>query len=231
MHMEKIDVLDKGYVRLARVFGSEIDIVNAARVSYDKEAKYDKITDSDARLIRFLKREGHVSPFRHVNVTFEVYAPLMVARQWYKHVVGAAALEDGSAWNESSRRYVTEEPTFYIPESHQWRGKPANSKQGSDEPVDYKVGRRLMIELMDYVDKGIKLYDDAQVQGVCAEQARLFLPAYGMYVRWRWTPSLDAVMHFLNLREAHDSQKEIQEYAIAVGKLVRPHFPTVFGLI
>jgi thymidylate synthase (FAD) len=226
---DRVDVLDKGYVRLTGSMGSELDIVNAARVSFEKESTGKYITDSDARLIRFLKREGHWSPFRHVHVGLEFYAPLMVARQAYKHVVGAATLEEGSSWNESSRRYVTEIPTFYVPE--EWRRAPENKKQGSGDRLDLEVERQLTFDLIEYIDKSMEYYDKAVAAGVCTEQARLFLPSYGMYVRWRWTPSLDAVMHFLNLRLDSHAQREIQEYAEALLELVQPRFPTVFEAI
>lgn len=222
--MEKLDVLDKGYVRLAQTTGSDLSVVNAARVSYDKQSN--ELTDKDRGLIRFLLREGHTSPFRHASVSFEVYAPLMVARQWYKYIVGSDHTMDG--WNESSRRYITEEPAFYIPGKDEWRTAPENSKQGSGEPLDAHEGTLLTVDLMDYVARGEYLYERALARGVCAEQARLFLPAYGMYVRWWWTASLQSVLHFLNQRMEHDAQKEIQLYAQAVRELVQPLFPATF---
>lgn len=228
---EIINVLDKGYVRLVNVMGSDLSVANSARVSYDKEST--ELSEKDARLIRFLAREGHTSPFRHATLQFEMYAPLMVARQHWKYVVGSDHTMD--AWNESSRRYVTEEPAFYIPNPNEWRSTPENSKQGSGKPIDeinaengypdIDAGLYYTKALMEHVDKGLELYDSAMGAGVCAEQARLFLPAYGMYVRYYWTASLQSVAHFLQQRLAHDSQVEIQEYAKAVKELVEPHFP------
>jgi len=133
------------------------------------------------------------------------------------------------AWNESSRRYITEDPMFYIPKENEWRSVPENKKQGSGEPIDSVKGRELTDKLLDYVLKGLDLYEEALESGVCAEQARLFLPAYGMYVRWYWTASLQGVCHFLNQRLAHDAQVEIQEYAKAVFQLVKPLFPVSVG--
>ncbi|MCY7423509.1 FAD-dependent thymidylate synthase [Bacillus amyloliquefaciens] len=218
---EKINVLDNGYVRLTNVMGSDLSIVNSARVSYDKEST--DLDEKDIRLIKFLAREGHTSPFRHATLQFEVYAPLMVARQHWKYIVGSDHTMD--AWNESSRRYVTEEPAFYIPQADEWRSAPENSKQGSGNVVDKELGAELWDRLDDYVSTGEALYNEAMELGVCAEQARLFLPAYGMYVRYYWTASLQSVVHFLNQRLAHDSQVEIQEYAKAVYSLVKPKFP------
>jgi len=222
---EMINVLDKGYVRLTNVMGSDLSVVNSARVSYDKESQ--ELTDKDERLIKFLAREGHTSPFRHATLQFEVYAPLMVARQHWKYIVGSDHTMD--AWNESSRRYVTEDPTFYIPQADEWRSAPENSKQGSGETLPTKHGEIATQDLLDYVAFGERLYERAMNSGVCAEQARLFLPAYGMYVRYYWTASLASVAHFLNQRLAHDSQVEIQEYAKAVYELVQPKFPVSLG--
>jgi thymidylate synthase (FAD) len=218
---EIINVLDKGYVRLVNVMGSDLSVANSARVSYDKEST--ELSEKDARLIRFLAREGHTSPFRHATLQFEMYAPLMVARQHWKYVVGSDHTMD--AWNESSRRYITEEPTFYIPGPYEWRSAPENSKQGSGEAIGVHDGRILSYELMKYIEEGERLYKEAMEYGACAEQARLFLPAYGMYVRYYWTASLQSVAHFLRQRLAHDSQVEIQEYAKAVKALAEPHFP------
>lgn len=225
--MNKIDVLDKGYVRLVNTMGSDLTPVNAARVSYDKEST--ELTEKDIRLIKFLAREGHTSPFRHAMTQFEVYAPLMVARQWFKYIIGSSHQEGTGdsmeAWNESSRRYITEEPNFYIPNHDEWRSAPDNSKQGSGTPVSVGLGRTLTDELLKYVEDGLELYEHALKYGACAEQARLFLPAYGMYVRWYWTASLQSVCHFLNQRLEHDAQKEIQLYAKAVLELIRDKFP------
>lgn len=216
-----INVLDKGYVRLVDTMGCDLSVVNSARVSYDKEST--ELTDKDIRLIKFLAREGHTSPFRHATLQFEIYAPLMVARQHWKYIVGSDHTMD--AWNESSRRYVTEEPTFYIPTADEWRGAPENSKQGSGSVVKKFVGERATSALMKHIERSEELYNYAIKQGVCAEQARLFLPAYGMYVRYYWTASLQSVAHFLNQRLAHDAQVEIQSYAKAVLELSKEIFP------
>ena len=225
--MAMIDVLDKGYVRLVNHMGSDLTVANAARVSYAKESK--ELSDKDIRLIKFLAREDHTSPFRHAMLQFEVYAPLMVARQWWKYVVGSAHYEGTGdsleAWNESSRRYITEEPSFYVPQRDEWRGKPENSKQGSGELIDFELGDAYTAQLMELIELGMQRYEAALQDGICAEQARLFLPAYGMYVRWYWTASLQSICHFLNQRLEHDAQKEIQLYAKAVLELSSSVFP------
>jgi thymidylate synthase (FAD) len=219
--MDKIEVLDKGYVRLVDVLGNDLSVVNAARVSYDKESA--EFTDKDVKLINFLIKEGHTSPLRHAALTFEVYAPLMVARQWWKYAVSSTHVDDQNGWNESSRRYITEQEEFYIPDEKSWRSKPENSKQGSGAPI--LNGKQFTIDLANYVKLGEELYDRALGQDIAPELARLFLPAYGMYVRWRWTVSLQGVITFLDQRLPHDAQVEIQEYAKAVSKLTADAFP------
>ena len=220
MHKE---VLDKGYVRLVNSWGTELDIVNAARVSYDKESV--ELTEKDDSLINYLVKHKHDSTLRHCGFTFEVYAPLMVARQWYKHAVSSTHVEDQLGWNESSRRYVTENEEFYLPKGDEWRSKPENSKQGSGEPLSSDIGGWFTNKLFDTIESSKALYEKAMTAGIAPEQARLFLPAYGMYVRWRWTVSLNAALHFLTLRQGHGAQSEIVDYADVVGELVKEKFP------
>jgi thymidylate synthase (FAD) len=222
-----ITVLNNGYVRLVDVMGSDLSVVNAARASFAKESK--EMTVNDGRLLDFLVRENHMSPFRHAFMTFEMKAPLMVARQHWKYVVGADHTMD--SWNESSRRYITMDPEFYVPTNDQWRLAPDNKKQGSGGPIDPWTGSLLTQQLQDYISQGEALYSMAMENGVAAEQARLFLPAYGMHVVYRWSASLQSVALFLNQRLAEDSQKEIQEYARAVYSLIVDKFPVCIELL
>src|SRR5690554_3651985 len=221
----KINVLDKGYIRLRDVMGDDTTIANAARVSFDKRTE--ELTEKDERLIAFLAREGHESPFRHASLQFEVYAPLMVARQWWKYVVGSDHVMD--AWNESSRRYITENNEFYIPQADEWRSYPDNVKQGSGEPIEDEEGNILTKQLLAHVDRGVDLYERAMAKGVAPEQARLFLPAYGLYVRWFWTASLQSVAHLIKQRTAPDAQYEFRQYAEAVKELAYEKFPVSLG--
>ena len=227
--LTKIDVLDKGYVRLVDTLGNDLSIVNAARVSYDKESA--EFTEKDVKLIEFLIREDHTSPLRHAALTFEVYAPLMVARQWWKYAVASTHIDDQNGWNESSRRYITEKEEFYIPDYDEWRSAPLNSKQGSGSPVDARSGLELYSSLSDHIDRSVTLYQQALEMNVAPELARLFLPAYGVYVRYRWTVSLQGVINFLAQRLEHDAQVEIQAYAKAVKSLTEKAFPTVMRIL
>lgn len=223
--MNSIDVLGNGYVRLVDHMGSDLSIANAARASFAKEST--SFNESDERLIAFLAREGHTSPFRHAFATFEFKAPLFVARQHWKYIVGSDHTMDG--WNESSRRYITMEPEFYIPEPHQWRTAPENKKQGSGEPIDATKGVFLTDMLRDFIQSGEDLYEMMiNEYNIAPEQARLFLPAYAMHVVYRWSASLQSIALFLNQRLDHDAQYEIQLYAKAVQELITPEYPVSF---
>jgi len=214
---------DKGYVGLKDHMGTDLSTTRAARVSYNKDSE--EWNGKEERLLNFLIREGHTSTLRHATLSFEVYAPMMVKNQWIKHAIGSSHLEDGLAWNESSRRYVTEEPEFYVPAGTDWRSKPANSKQGSGGVLLESMGGVFTEDLHQTITLSVKLYEEAMANGVAPEQARLFLPAYAMYIRWIWTTSLAGVLSFLEQRLASDSQFEIQEFAKAVEIITADKFP------
>lgn len=226
--------LDKSYVRLEAITGTDLTAVNAARVSYDK--KVYEFSEKDKRLIRFLAQNAHTSPFRHAFATFEIYVPLFIARQHWKHIIGSDHEElpfDGvpprrdpfTAWNETSRRYVTEEPQFYVVPPDGWRSAPENKKQGSGEPLPIEIGQKLTEELLKAYDEGVQRYEKAMEMGVAPELARLFLPAYGLQVRYYWSASLQGIAHFLHLRLGKDAQSEIQALAKAVYELTVKYFP------
>lgn len=214
-------VLDKGGVRLVDWMGDDLSLVNAARASYGKRST--EMTPGNERLIHFLGSGGHTSPARHAFLTFEIKAPLEVARQHWKYVVGSDHTMDG--WNEASGRYITKQDEFYLPDEFQWRSKPENSKQGSGDLLSNDIGFYLTDKLSDFYEKGEALYQDALSMGVAPEMARLFLPAYGLYTYYRWSCSLQSVFHFLNQRLASDAQHEITAYAKVVYDMVEPRFP------
>ena len=216
-----MQVLDHGYIKTVDIMGSDLSVVNAARVSYDKEST--ELSYKDKKLIEFLVKNYHDSPLRHAAMTFEVYAPLEVKNQWIKHMVASTHLDDQFGWNESSRRYVTEGPQFYVP--IKFDTAPENSKQGTGESMDFWESEKWRVVLDSFQARGQELYEQAMADGVAPEQARLFLPAYGLYVRWRWTASLNALLNFLSLRLGHGAQKEITQYAIALEILMEQHFP------
>jgi thymidylate synthase (FAD) len=220
-----INCLDHGYVRWVDGMGDDLSVVNAARASYMKESREFDGELNDSGLLKFLWRENEMSPFRHATMTLEVYAPLMVARQWWKYVVGSNH-DPLLGWNESSRRYVTEEPQYYTP----WFRKITEAgKQGSREPVEVGVQTFWRLQLEELQDESIKLYEKAIETGIAPEQARVFLLGYGLYVRWRWTCSLQGCIHFLHQRmERKKAQHEIAEYADAVYDLAARRYPKVF---
>lgn len=225
---KRIPVLDKGYVELVDSMGGDLSVANAARASFAKRSY--EFSQADKKLVEFLSREDHSSPFRHAFVSFEIKAPIMVARQWWKYVVGSDHTMDG--WNEASRRYVTMEPEFYIPKPNEWRSSPENKKQGSGEPVNGDLGNMTSIMMEETAAVGLARYNEALEHGICAEQARGFLPAYFMYTNWWWSTSLQGVLHFLNQRLEEDAQVEIQSYAKAIYELVVPLFPvSTAGLV
>lgn len=232
MVKEKEDIfLSYGIARLRNTMGDDLDVVNVAKVSYSKESPTFKTREE--RLLRFLADNEHSSPFRHQIVQFEVYCPLMVARQWWKYRIGSTVMEQSSfdfdtmeSWNESSRRYITEKEQFLLVDI--FREAPENSKQGSGPPVTEELNAYYKNELWNHTMEGLQLYKSALADGICAEQARLFLPAYGLYVRFIWTVSLLGFLHFLEQRLEDDAQKEIQDYARDCAKQVQPCFPRTF---
>ena len=217
--MCKIDVLDHGYVRLVDIMGSDLSPVNAARASFAKESR--ELSEKDISLINYLVDNSHMSPFRHAFISFEVKAPLMIARQWWKYIVGSDHSMDG--WNEQSRRYVSAEPEFYIPDT--WRKASEDKKQGSGENVDSIDNRILTMDYTKYLNECASYYRDLIKKGIAPEQARLVLPAYAMYTTWYWSTSLQGVLHFIEQRLGDDAQDEIQQYAKAIANFVKTEFP------
>lgn len=197
-------------VFLRKVDGTELDIVNAARVSFHKDSKH--LLAKDIKLIRYLAEHGHWTPFGHVNATFVIKAPLFVARQLGKHQVGLV-------WNEVSRRYVDDEPEFFFPDV--WRGRPVNAKQGSEGVIelssDYSHPGEVVVQALDTYTEMIK-------QGVAPEQARMILPQ-NMMTEWWWTGSLAAWARVFNLRLDPHTQKETQDVVQNMYDGLLPHFP------
>lgn len=221
----KLDVLDLGYIRLVDNMGSDLTVANTARVSFDKESK--ELNLKDEKLIYFLVEHNHSSCFRHCAMTFEVYAPLMTVRQWQKHMIASSHIDDQVGWNETSRRYVTENEQFYIPEH--FLAAPDNKKQGAAGPVDDETNLIFRRGLDNMQRLGLDMYEKAMAAGIAPEQARLFLPAYGLYIRWRWTASLGALMNFLDQRLDSHAQSEIREYAEALQQIVQQYYPVTYS--
>ena len=208
-------------VKLIDKMGSDLSVVNAARVSFSKISKWESIPEAgptegiltlaDEKLIKYLAKHDHWSPFGHASMQFHIEAPVFVARQLVKHQVGLV-------WNEVSRRYVDSEPKFYMPEA--WRGAPENKKQGSSD-----------INIDIDPDDFVRMYDSAKwmyqyllERGVCPEQARMLLPQ-SMMTEWYWSGTLYAFARVCNLRCKDDAQLETQMVANQIDELAKEIFP------
>lgn len=218
----RVPVLNDGYVELVNFMGTDLSVVNAARTSYQKRTA--DMRPQDRRLIQFLAQRHETSPFRHAFLSFEVRAPLMVARQHWKYIVGSDHTME--AWNEASRRYVTDEAVFYIPE--EWRSAPEHSKQGSGGALDEDRQQKWKSRYLRRTTEAFIAYEDAIADGVAPELARLFLPAYALFVTYRWSASLNAVLHFVAERLEDKAQWEIQQYAKVIARMTEILFPVSY---
>jgi len=181
--------------------GSDLTVVNAARVSFHKEHdEFDYTTDRG--LIKYLAKHNHWSPFAHCSASFRVKAPIFVARQLVKHTVGFS-------WNEVSRRYVDDEPEFFIPEV--WRAKADNVKQGSSD-VSIEENNWAKIAVTSMCSNNLSYYETLLEEGVCPEQARMVLPQNTM-TEWIWTGTLYAWARMCQLRLDSHTQKETRVVA------------------
>ena len=201
--------------------GSDLSVVNSARVSFGKKSKslgevgigddpimVPVLHDTDVRLIRYLAKHNHKSPFNHAFATFHVKAPIFVARQLQKH--------EYMPWNEISRRYVDIEPEFYKPPV--WRGRSADKKQGSEGEVKSNFG------IQYYHEKAWQAYDQLLNEGVAPEQARMVLPQ-SMMTEWYWSGSLYAFAKMCGLRLKDDTQAETRNVAELIEDFMMDIFP------
>ena len=210
----EIKVLDKGFVRLIDHMGSDLSVVNAARVSFGKVKEC--FEESDAKLVEYLAEHEHTSPFRHTALTLHVKAPIFVFRQWMKHRIG-------SEFNEISGRYVEfPEDEFFVPELFRRQAKV--NKQGSEGSIAAADHAQALETYLASCRASVAQYKQLLALGVCREQARCVLPL-ALYSEVYWTVSLQAVAHFIRLRADSHAQWEIQQYAAAVRALVEPLFP------
>jgi len=201
----KVELVDK--------MGSDLTVVNAARVSFNKE--HIEVEESDEKLIRYLAQHGHWTPFGHPQVQVRVSAPIFVARQLVKHQIGLV-------WNEVSRRYVDYTPELFEVEEGKWRGKPKNAKQGSAGYVSLPPSLAMSVEMNN--GYALSLYDRLIKEGIAPEQARMVLPL-STYTEWYWTGSLMAFARVCNLRLDKTAQEETQEIARQLSDICVKLFP------
>jgi thymidylate synthase (FAD) len=201
-------------VELLHVMGDDLMVVNAARVSFAKEST--EFKEQDTKLVSYLAKHNHISPFFHPQIQFRIKMPIFVAREWYRHQIGFSR-------NEVSRRYVSDMPECWSPELNDFREKDAKIKQGSkDTPIEladvaqniYATSSRISLEA----------YDELLKLGVAPEVARTILPQ-SMYTEFIETGSLAAYARLFKLRTSPDAQREIQKYANEIGKLLEEKFP------
>lgn len=197
--------------------GSDLNVVNAARVSFAKIAT--EFTDKDVKLVNYLAKHNHWSPFAHAFVSLRIKAPIFVARQAVKHQVGLA-------WNEVSRRYVDDEPEFWFPK--EYRGKPANAKQGSTGLMDNQEMSHELAAM--HTESSLEVYNALLRDGCAPEQARMYLPLNSM-TEWIWSGSLAAFSRVCKLRLDPHAQLEIQELAQGIKAVVEPLFPVSFAAL
>ena len=208
----KILIGNDGYVELLETFGDDLTIVNAARVSFNKEST--ELNDKDKSLINYLAKNNHVSPFFHPQLRFRIKMPIFIAREWYRHTIGFAR-------NEVSRRYVDDIPQVWIP--NEFRERDKNLKQGSKKET-IQNNEEILEIYQKAVNMSLSCYEILLKHNVAPEMARTILPQ-SMYTEFIETGSLSAYARLCQLRLDPHAQLEIQEYANAVSKLCLTKFP------
>lgn len=224
----KIEVLNRGHVEYVKHMGSDLTVVNAARVSFAKTSEWETSEDGtrilskkDQRLIKYLAEHNHWTPFSHPQITLRIKAPIFVRTQMFKHKVGFTE-------NEISRRYVTIEPEVYTPE---WRSAPTDgAKQGSSDFVYSPLADDLDRVYNKAILVCVEIYNKLLKEGVAPEQARSVLPQ-GTYTEWWWTGSLSAYARVFKQRIDAHAQWEVQQYATAIGKILEPLFPYSWSVL
>lgn len=206
-------------------WGDDLDVVNAARVSFEKEGEWefdhllgrDNLSTKDAKLVHYLAKHKHHSPFNHSFLKFRIKAPIFVARQLVKHKF--------MPWNEVSRRYVDSEPEFFLPEG--CRARAENVKQGSGEVIPEG---ELVHEMSIATLRGLNTYQSLLDQGVAPEQARMILPQ-NMMTEWYWSGTLGAFLDMLRLRLDAHTQKESRDVAQLISYHVKNKFPVSYHAV
>jgi thymidylate synthase (FAD) len=210
---EPVKVLDKGFVRLVDFMGGDQGVVDAARVSYGGASKG---SEADKKLIGYLLKHSHMTPFEHSVFKFHVSAPIFVARQWFRHRF--------AAYNEVSFRYTEVKDYFYMPEK--WRGQDKKNKQGSSAAVE--LDQKILHEMFSkQIDAALAAYKRMIGLGVAREMARMVLPV-NLYTEFYWTVNARSLMNFVALRADTHAQLEIQAYGEALAKQFKNLMPWTY---
>lgn len=215
----------KSLVALIDSMGNSLSVVNDARQSFDN--RKEQWDEKDEKLLNYLAREHHTSPFRGVVFKWQVKAPLFVARQWWKHTVASTFVDDQLGWNEKSFRYCSaEDAQFYMPD--QFLGQAESNRQASAGPLGASEQSRARLFYVQGIATAKAAYEELIAMGVSKEQARAILPP-AIYTSFVWTCSLQALFHFISLRIGKGAQHEIVAYAEALLELARPVAPEAFA--
>lgn len=214
----------KSSLRLLDSMGNSLSVVNDARQSFAAESK--EWTERDGKLLRYLAKHHHTSPFRGVVFKWAVKAPLFIARQWWKHTIASTYVDDQLGWNEKSFRYcAADEAEFYIP--MEFMQQSEDNRQASAGPLPSRSQQLAFAQYAQAVEACKQAYAGLLLTGVSKEQARAVLPS-ALYTSFVWTCSLQALFHFISLRIDHGAQGEIVAYAKALLELGHPVAPEAF---
>jgi thymidylate synthase (FAD) len=212
----------KSRIELIDSMGSDLSIVNDARASFEKSSS--NLDTKDIKLINYLIKHEHTSPFRGVVFKFKVKAPLYICRQWWKHVIASNHNEEQLGWNEKSFRYVAidDSDEFYIPPT--FRKQSKNNKQATIGNLDQELNQQAIALYQQQCESSYQAYINLLDLGVGREQARgILVPS--VYTSWVWTVSLQALLNFIDLRLGAGAQTEIGAYAQAIVELIEPIVP------
>lgn len=212
-------MLDKGHLELVDALATDASVVNAARVSFNTQVA-GVLSKADAGLINYLLKHHHGTPFEHGMFTFRVKAPIFVFREWHRHRVG-------HSYNEWSARYSVLMPEFYIPEKEDVVSQEGKPGAYTFTPAQQMVGASFRLALSLHCTESYRLYEEAMMNGIARQQARMFLPV-NTYSEMIWTCNPRSLMHFLGLRNSDQAQWEIRQYAIAAEDFFKEAMPITY---
>lgn len=218
---------NKSLVKLIDWCGSDKSVVNAARVSFDKDSDGAFDEKRDTKLIQYLADHRHGTPFEHNSMTFLVVCPVFVVRQWHRHRVGWS-------YNELSRRYTEENIEFYNPSPYDLRAQSETNRQASSGLIMQEqnewTAQEMEKSIREHTSRALKLYEELLGKGLCREQARMVLP-HNLYIKMYATCNLRSLDHFVGLRDHKDAQVEIRKYAEAMSLIASGVFPNAWNAL